>query len=358
MPEIRILANMDKRNPGSIKLNERERNVHSQAGEDGIIEAIFETIGAKNKWCVEFGAWDGVHFSNTCRLIREEGWSAVMIEGDEDRCAEIRQNHPDAERVLPMHRWVGFDRGKDTIDDILKETPIPLDFDLISIDIDGIDWHVWNSIVDYRPRVVVIEFNPTVPNGVHFVQDRDMRIAEGCSVASLPAMAKAKGYELVCVNIRNAFFVVKEEFDKFGIEDNSVDAMRKDRPNFIWNCYSGKIYHSMPKLAWWGKHVPLECDSLQLLNQYRMQGDYQGTPADRFAKPAQAEHDLTTADGIVRELSALRFHRAELDEEEWKERNREAWKAVKRWSLQINEWVTAEDVERLEREAADSETAA
>ena len=317
MPEIKILANMDKRNPESVKLNQYERNVYSQAGEDGIIEAIFDVIGTKNRWCVEFGAWDGVHFSNTCRLIREEGWSAVLIEGDEDRCSEIRANHPDEDRVYPMHRWVGFDAGKDPIDDILKETPIPQDFDLISIDIDGIDWHVWNSIVDYRPRVVVIEFNPTVPNGVHFVQDRDMSLAEGCSIGSLPSLAASKGYELVCVNIRNAFFVVKEEFEKFGIPDNSVDAMRADRPNFIWNCYNGKIYQTMPRMAWWGKHVPFGPDKLQLLNEFRMQGDTKGTLSGTFTKPEEGDHDLKTADGIVRELSYLRFNREELHEEEW-----------------------------------------
>jgi hypothetical protein len=58
-------------------------DTYSQFGEDGIIAECLSRISAVaplNKWCVEFGAWDGVHLSNTCRLIREEGYSAVLVE--------------------------------------------------------------------------------------------------------------------------------------------------------------------------------------------------------------------------------------------------------------------------------------
>ena len=62
------------------------RKVHSQGAEDGVTEEIFRVIGTRSKWCVEFGAWDGVFLSNTCNLIRNHGWSAVLIEGDKTRC--------------------------------------------------------------------------------------------------------------------------------------------------------------------------------------------------------------------------------------------------------------------------------
>ncbi len=61
-------------------LNHRS-NVHSQAGEDGIIEKILELLPVRDHWCVEFGAWDGVFLSNTRRLIEHAGYSAVLIEG-------------------------------------------------------------------------------------------------------------------------------------------------------------------------------------------------------------------------------------------------------------------------------------
>lgn len=44
-------------------------NIYSQNGEDGVIAAIFESIGAETEWCCEFGAWDRLHFSNTRRVV-------------------------------------------------------------------------------------------------------------------------------------------------------------------------------------------------------------------------------------------------------------------------------------------------
>ena len=136
------------------------KNVHSQGGEDGIIAEVLRIMGAANRWCVEFGAWDGLYLSNTCNLLRHHGWSGVMIEGDGEKARMIRENHPDAQRVHAINTFIGFERGVDTLDDALRQTPIPRDFDLASIDVDGVDWYVWESMIDYRPRLVVIEFNP------------------------------------------------------------------------------------------------------------------------------------------------------------------------------------------------------
>ena len=75
------------------------RNVHSQRGEDGIIEKIFDTIKPQNKWFVEFGAWDGIHLSNT-RLLAEKGWSGVFIEASEKRFNELKNNYKDNDKIV------------------------------------------------------------------------------------------------------------------------------------------------------------------------------------------------------------------------------------------------------------------
>ena len=65
-----------------INLNDFRNNIYSQNGEDGIIDQINKLLGFNNNsnyWCVEFGAWDGVHLSNTYNLVRN-GWNAVYIE--------------------------------------------------------------------------------------------------------------------------------------------------------------------------------------------------------------------------------------------------------------------------------------
>src|SRR6266851_5471757 len=62
-------------------LSGQARNVYSQFGEDGVIDAIFRVIRSANRWCFECGAADGLFFSNTRRLVRE-GWDAVLVEAD------------------------------------------------------------------------------------------------------------------------------------------------------------------------------------------------------------------------------------------------------------------------------------
>ena len=87
-------------------LSEFAANTYSQYGEDGILAECLRRISKVaelDRWCAEFGAWDGVHLSNTCRLIREDGYSAVLIEGDPDRFKDLERNLP-AVGILLAHR--------------------------------------------------------------------------------------------------------------------------------------------------------------------------------------------------------------------------------------------------------------
>ena len=264
MPIVEIVGT-DKRNSASTYLLESAKDVCSQFGEDGILQKVFDIIGTNNKWCVEFGAWDGVHLSNTCHLIRDHGWMGVQIEGHKSKFDALQKNFAELKNAIQIRATIGYTPGADTIEDALKSTAIPLDFDLISIDIDGNDYHVWASIETYRPRVVVIEFNPTIPNDVVFIQDRDMSVNEGCSLAALIRLGGQKGYELVCATRANGIFVLKEEFQKFAIADNHIDSMRADSPGRIFYGYNGKVYQTLNKFTWALKGTPATPDMLQIL---------------------------------------------------------------------------------------------
>jgi hypothetical protein len=126
-------------------LLEHASDTFSQNGEDGVIAKILSLLDSRDHWCVEFGAWDGVHLSNVRRLILEEGYSAVLIEGDRAKFAELRHNYAGNERVVPLNAMVGF-QGEEGLDGILAPYPIPETFDFLSIDIDGNDYHVWRAI--------------------------------------------------------------------------------------------------------------------------------------------------------------------------------------------------------------------
>lgn len=145
----------------------------SQDGEDGVIEEILRRLGEHielDKHCSEFGAWDGVHLSNACYFVRNKGYSAVFIEGDEDRVADLKRKYPQ-ENVKKVHRFVTFE-GSNSLDNIYKQYDLPKNFDFISIDVDGVDYHIFESMRQYKPKVVCIEFNPIIPNAVAYIQKR------------------------------------------------------------------------------------------------------------------------------------------------------------------------------------------
>lgn len=233
-------------------LLDHANNVASQNGEDGIIAKILDVLGVSSGWCVEFGAWDGKHLSNTHNLVANRGFSAVLIEGSAARFGDLQATFRGNPRVVALNRYVGFTPA-DGLDAILAATPIPHDFELLSIDIDGNDYHVWKAVTRYRPKVVVIEYNPTIPSAVQFVQPADMRVNQGTSILSMTQLAREKGYELVSATAHNCLFVTKELFPLFGITDNSVLAIRPDESlvTYIFNGFDGTVFvRGYGRLEW------------------------------------------------------------------------------------------------------------
>ena len=241
------------------------RNVASQLGEDGIIERIFEIIPEGTKWCVEAGAGDGFALSNTYNLITAAHWSSVQIELSPEKFRRLQDRYRGNPAVYCLNKKVSFE-GSETIDRLLSTTPIPTDFNLLSLDIDGNDYHVWESIREYRPRVVIIEFNPTIPNHIAFVQSRDMDVYQGASLCALTDLARRKGYELICATEWNAIYIREDYYDLFGIEDNSVERLRP-KPKYqmdIFQLFDGTLVLSgYTKLLW--HEIEIDEERIQVL---------------------------------------------------------------------------------------------
>jgi hypothetical protein len=245
----------------------RAKNVYSQTGEDGILEAIFQHISPTGSapWAVEFGAWDGKKFSNTCNLLMHRGWHGVMIEANPSKHAELVQTYAGNAKVHCLNAWVTFD-GAGSLDTLLAATRIPQDFDLLSIDIDGNDYHIWDSVKQYRAKVVVIEFNPSIPHNISFVQERNMLVRQGSSLLAIAELGKRKGYELVCVTELNAIFVRNDFFEAFGIRDNSLDTLHKDTQYItqVFQLYDGTlVWRGCREMLWHG--VPIKPERMQVL---------------------------------------------------------------------------------------------
>jgi hypothetical protein len=260
--------------PESTYLLRYARVVTAQEGEDGIIEKIFEIISPANKYCVEIGAYDGKLLSNTWNLIIHHHWRGALIEGREMLFQQLSDRfsarNPEvegrySENVTLIHEYAAFE-GNKSLDGLLAKAGAPKDLDFISIDIDSNDWYLWESMNVYQPRVVMIEFNATIPNDVYFVQSRDFNINQGCSLLALIELGRKKGYELVATTTANAFFVRKKLFPAFNIADNDIDSMyyNANLQTRLFQGYDGElILAGYQKLHW--HDFPFSQEDIQVL---------------------------------------------------------------------------------------------
>ena len=248
------------------------KNFSSQFGEDGIIEKILSMMPNTDKWCVEFGAWDGVFCSNTHHLINEHNYRGVLIEGDSSKFPVLQDTYRDRPDQILLNRYIEFD-GDNSLDNILSDTKIPVDFDLLSIDIDGNDYHIWDSLKQYRPKIVVIEFNMTIPMDIEVVQGKEKVNDCGASLLSICKLGEEKGYQLVSVTDNNGIFVREEFFNLFEIEDNSPQEMFQP----FNDLYMTRVYQKYDstlvlvgnnKLFWYSPSLRITEKSLQIIPQF------------------------------------------------------------------------------------------
>jgi len=146
-------------------------NVYSQNGEDGILQQIFERLEIANNpqsWCVEFGAWDGVHLSNTYNLV-QKGWSSVMIEGDSEKYKDLLETAKKYTTMQTVEAYVSrYSTEENSLDKLLGRTSAPKELDFLSIDVDSYDSDIWETLENYSAKVVCVEINSSIPVGIYW----------------------------------------------------------------------------------------------------------------------------------------------------------------------------------------------
>jgi hypothetical protein len=303
----------------SAWLLEHQGNIYSQSGEDGVIEKVLESLPDRDNWCVEFGAWDGKYLCNVRNLIENKGFSSVLIEASKQKFLELKDNYKGQSNVFLVNQFVGF-QSNDNLDNILEGTPIPRNFDFLSIDIDGNDYHVWKVVDRYRPKSVCIEFNPTIPSEIDFVQDANPLLNQGSSISSIVSLGKQKGYELVSVVGCNAIMVDAKYFPAFQIADNKVSTLwvNRDSITYLFIGYDGQVFLAgKQSLPWHG--VKLRPSDISVLPAFlrKYPGNYSffekalfalyllfRDPAyflyrlRHFQEKISSKYNITTADGL------------------------------------------------------------
>lgn len=187
-------------------------NYYSQFHEDALVDGIFRQIGTTNKFCVDIGAHDGVTLSNT-RGMMEEGWQGCFVEPRPERYSELCRLYPD--------NWICNEHitSENLIDNVLDRNPTPTNPDFMSLDIDGQECYVWQDMVKYRPRVVVVEWSPYV--GTDYLPIKNTNGKKGYNQAGLHPMlrlAHQKNYCVVAITPVNLICVDRKlcpERDKY-----------------------------------------------------------------------------------------------------------------------------------------------
>jgi len=219
--ESRQIQDLDgklKQNSIPTSIEKSEFRVFSQWGEDGIIQALVRSIEIERKIFIEFGVQDYTE-SNTRFLLVNNNWSGLVIDGSLKNINYIKQDKIYWQHNLKAeYAFIDIEN----INELLIKNGIDGDVGLLSVDIDGNDYWIWEAIDCISPRIVICEYNGlfgshrkvTIPYEKAFIRDKAhfSCLYYGASIAALNHLAETKGYALLGSNStgNNLFFVRKD----------------------------------------------------------------------------------------------------------------------------------------------------
>ncbi len=196
----------------------QEFQVYSQWGEDGIIEWLLRNVRVERQVFVEFGV-QNYEESNTRFLLVNRNWSGLILDGSAEHMAYVRRDP-----IYWRHNLKAVNAfiTRENINDLLHDAGINGEIGLLSVDIDGVDYWVWEAITAVFPAIVVAEYNSlfgadravTVPYDATFQRStaHHSNLYYGASLSALVGLGRRKGYAFVASNRagNNAFFVRRD----------------------------------------------------------------------------------------------------------------------------------------------------
>ncbi len=224
----------------SSKLKDYEFKVFSQWGEDGILQCLTSTIEIPEKTFIEFGVED--FFESNCRfLMMKDNWRGFVMDGSAANMSRLRQSY-----FFWKYELSAVDAfiTRENVNQLLAKSGFGPDLGILSVDIDGNDYHVLEAIEVFSPRILICEYNAvfgpsrriTVPYDADFdrTSKHHSNLYYGASLGAIVSLANRKGYSLVGTNSagNNAFFVRNDlmisQFPALDAEDGFTQSRFRD----------------------------------------------------------------------------------------------------------------------------------
>jgi hypothetical protein len=210
---------------GPIPFSQAEFKVFSQFGDDGIIQYVISRLNLPvgERRFIEFGV-ENYRESNTRFLMLNDNWTGLVMDGSEQHVSSIR-----SEPLYWRHDLTALPRfiTRDNINSIIEDAGFAGRLGILSIDVDGNDYWIWEAITVAEPAVVIVEFNGifgsreavTIPYQADFIRQEVHYsfLYWGTSLKALCFLASQKGYAWIGSNNAgsNAYFVRSEYVDGF-----------------------------------------------------------------------------------------------------------------------------------------------
>jgi hypothetical protein len=220
-------------------LREAEFKVFSQFGDDGIIQYLIHSLAPLPDSFVEFGV-ENYRESNTRFLLLNNNWRGLVFDGNQECIDQIQHDEIYWRHTLTArHAWI----TRDNINDLIRDSGFTGEIGLLSIDIDGNDYWVWEKLDAVDPAITIVEYNsifgPDLAVTILYDPKFDRHKAHysgqfwGASLSALNLLAKRKGYSLVGCNSagNNAYFIRNDKIGNLRAlepKETFVDARWRD----------------------------------------------------------------------------------------------------------------------------------
>ena len=252
LKNLGLLHNKLNKDKKFDNIQDYEFQIFSQFGDDGIIRYLIDNIKiTKNKF-IEFGV-ENYEEANTKFLLESFNWEGLIIDSNNNYVSDIKKkNYYWRYNLNVANEFI----SKENINSIINDNNFSGEIGILSIDIDGNDYWIWEEINDVNPSIVVIEYNAlfgdelsvTIPYNKNFSRNNNQKdnIYYGASLNALFKLGNKKNYSLICTNSNgnNAYFLrndlipvdhylIKQRTPQECFNRNSFKEVKDLKNNFI-----------------------------------------------------------------------------------------------------------------------------